>query len=285
MSNNSYTQDRKPNELSSTPNVTFTLQELHIVFIKHKLHGARNALATIRNYRQNFDLLIQFKPDIKLADLTEDCMIGFLEFLNTRERKVGKQQIIRAYKNSSILAVRSKLNGFFNWLLERHFIEINPFSKIPYPQVSYTDRRAFSSTEFEIICHAVNTKIQWANLLIKKRNIAITMFLALTGLRKEELLGLLLSDIDIERKYITVRAETSKSKRTRIIPINSILIQYLVDYLTCRKDYKSSSLWVSGTVDFNCFFIFYSHKSIKEFIRDPYKLMRNVHYCYTVFWM
>lgn len=245
----SFAQDSTRKQFSSTENVSFSLQALHILFIKYKLHGARNALATIRNYRQNFELLLQFKQDIKLQDLTEDTMINFLEFLNTRKRKVGKQEIIRTYKNSSILAVRSKLNGFFNWLVERHHIEINPFSKIPYPQVSYTDRRAFSSKEFETICHAVNTKISWATLLIKKRNIALIMFLTLTGVRKEELLGLLLSDIDTERRFITIRAETSKSKRTRIIPMNSQLVFYLTDYLICRTKLHTVSFWVSGTCD------------------------------------
>jgi integrase/recombinase XerD len=75
------------------------------------------------------------------------------------------------------------------------------------------------------------------------------MVLVFTGVRKEELLGLQLSDVDLERKFIVVRAEISKSKRHRIIPLNSILIPYLLDYFHYRRNYTSKSLWVSGTVD------------------------------------
>lgn len=194
-------------------------------------------------------MLLSFKADIEIKDLTEETMINFFEYLNTRERQVGKEKIVRAYKSSSVAVVRSRLNGFFNWLIERGYLAKNPFEKIPYPEVTYTDKRAFSPKEFETICHAVNTKIHWANLLIKKRNIAIVMFLVFTGVRKEELLGIQITDIDIERKLITIRAETSKSKRTRLIPMNFQLIPYIEDYLIFRKDYTSESFWVSGTLD------------------------------------
>lgn len=75
------------------------------------------------------------------------------------------------------------------------------------------------------------------------------MVLTLTGIRKEELLGLRICDVDLESKFMVIRAETSKSKRTRIIPINSELSMYLEDYLLCRKEYTESSFWVSGTLD------------------------------------
>ncbi|MBK9331677.1 MAG: phage integrase N-terminal SAM-like domain-containing protein [Ignavibacteria bacterium] len=148
------------------------------------MYGAGNSNATIRKHRYYFGLLLKFNNKIKLEDLTEVTIINFLEYLNTRERKIGNQYVVRVYKNSSIAIVRSILNIFFNWLLERNYIKVNPLEKIPLPKASYTDRRAYSPKEFEAICYAINTRIQWANLLIKKRNIAIIMFLALTGVRK-----------------------------------------------------------------------------------------------------
>lgn len=75
------------------------------------------------------------------------------------------------------------------------------------------------------------------------------MFLALTGVRKEELLGLQLSDIDLYRQLVMVRAETSKSKRGRIIPMNPGLVSYLVDYLNQRRNYLTLFFWVSGWLD------------------------------------
>lgn len=243
---NSRSSNRKSHSLKKK---SLSLVELHELFIKFKLHGARNSLTTIQGYKKTFKTFLQFNSKIKLEDITEKTVIDFLEFLNTRKRKVGKEQIVREYKNSSIAVVRSRLNVFFSWLRERHYIEINPFEKIPYPDISYTDRRAFNAREFEIICYAVSVKIHWSNLLIKKRNIAIIMFLTFTGVRKEELLGLLLSDIDLNLKIVSVRGEISKSKRTRIIPLNNELISYLLDYFNFRRHYTTNFLWVSGKSD------------------------------------
>lgn len=237
------------NNQTCLPKEGLSLPSLHNIFIKFKRHGARHSEATIRSYIQTFKTLLKFKNTISLNDLSEEMMINFFEFLNTRERQVGGQLVIRAVKNSTLAIIRSNLNCFFVWLVERGYITVNPFEKIPYPSVTYTDRRAFSPKEFDVICNAVNTKIKWSSLLTKKRNIALIMLLALTGVRKEELLGLRVCDVDLEGKFIVVRAETSKSKRTRIIPINAELLLYLEDYLQCRKNYTESSFWISSTLD------------------------------------
>lgn len=225
------------------------LRVLHEMFIKFKYYGERNSVVTIKGHRDTFELFMKFNRKITLVDLTEATIINFLEFINTRERKIGREYVVRQYKNSSIVIIRNRLNVFFDWLLKRGYIKTNPFERIPYPKVSYTDRRAYSQKEFEAICYAVNTTIRWVNLLIKKRNIAIVMFLTLTGVRKEELLGLQLSDIDLFRKFVIVRAETSKSKRSRIIPMSASLVPYLEDYLEHRKTYLTLFFWVSGWLD------------------------------------
>ena len=237
------------------------LKELHQEFIKHRLHAQGNTRVTIKNYRDSFGLLLQFKPDMKLEDLIEETMVNFMEFLNTRERKVGNKMIVRAYKNSSLATVRGKLGVFFNWLKDRKHIEENPFKKIPHPTVTYTDKRMFTSQEFEIICNAINSKIQWINLLLKKRNIAIVMFLALTGVRKNEMLCLKLTDMDMKNKLVTVREETSKSRTSRTIQLSPELIQYLEDYFKYREDYTTDALWVSSTGDRP-----FSEEGMKHFI-------------------
>lgn len=243
------------------------LLKLHEQFIKYKLFAVGTTHITIKHYRYIFGQLLKYKPNLKVHDLTEETIVNFMEYLNTRLRQVGNKSMIRVYKNSSIATVRGKLNAFFEWLVERGYLLENPYHKIKYPDVSYTDARAFSPREFETICFAVNTKIKWENLLIKKRNIAIIMLLTLTGVRKEELIKLQLQDVDMERGLIKVRAETSKSKRSRIIPISSELLPYLEDYLHFRRDYTTSVFWVSGRINHN-----FTEHGLKHFI----KLLKSV---------
>lgn len=53
-----------------------------------------------------------------------------------------------------------------------------------------------------------------------------------TGMRRGEVFDIEWQDIDFEQKTITIRAEISKSKRTRHIPMNQSVLSALVDWST-----------------------------------------------------
>lgn len=206
------------------------------------------SLKTIQNYTENFELLRKFKPDIKLKDLTKETMVDFFLYLDTRPRKVGTKMVVRTLKNSSKATIRGKLSSFFDWLIANGYMneKKHPFEKIAHPIVDYSDRRAFEKEEFDRIYLTVCRDIQWENELQKKRNMAWIMFLVLTGVRKGEMLGLRLDDINLKTKMLTVRAEISKSKFTRYIPLDDSLLVYLKEYLAARKNYTTPYLWVSS---------------------------------------
>ena len=56
-------------------------------------------------------------------------------------------------------------------------------------------------------------------------------------------------DVDIERKMILIRGETSKSGRTRLIPLHSTSVMHLIDYFKERKNYKTAYLIISANRD------------------------------------
>ena len=226
------------------------LEKLFETFIKQSRSLEGKSAVTIRNYRHNFGLLKSFKQNVQLSDLTAEFISNFFEYLQNRERKIGTELKVRELKNSSIATIRGKLSAFFGWLVENKNLAANPFDGIKYPDVSYTDKRAFTKDEFDKIYLTVSRDIPWESQVLKKRNTAFIMVLFLTGIRKGEILGLKLSDIDLKNKSLTVRAETSKSKRTRVIPINQELAPYLEEYLAVLgDDYTTEALWVSSSND------------------------------------
>ena len=100
-----------------------------------------------------------------------------------------------------------------------------------------------------MIFTAIAFTIDWQNQLVRKRNIALMHTLLYCGLRKGECINLKILDIDFLRKLLTVRAETSKSKRERTIPLNTKVLSALQDYAVERKHYTTPYFFVSNNHD------------------------------------
>jgi integrase len=84
-----------------------------------------------------------------------------------------------------------------------------------------------------------------------RRDTLMISLLLYTGVRKGEFISLQIKDIDLYKKLITIRGETSKSKKTRELPIHPTLLFHLRDYLEERRSlgYKSEFLIISLTGD------------------------------------
>jgi integrase len=106
---------------------------------------------------------------------------------------------------------------------------------MPYPRVEYEDRKYLPKAAVERILSAVSLGAPWRSRFLRRRNMALFAMLLYTGIRKGELLGLRITDIDLDRLEVTIRAETSKSRLRRVVPINSRLLPAIEDYLDERR--------------------------------------------------
>lgn len=205
---------------------------------------------TIINYENGLALFCKLMPEITTCDaITVPSVSAFFERLQVRKRVIGRGEIVQAVKKSTIEAYWNKLHPFFDWLVARGQLEFNPLRKLVKPKPDYTDRRKLIKTDVERIITAIETNAK--NTLTLKRDRTIFYILLFCGLRKSELLGLQIRDVNLEKKILVVRGETSKSKRTRTIPINPILAVHLKDYLDERTKtgYTTPYLIVSTTRD------------------------------------
>lgn len=207
---------------------------------------------SLRGYKSAFELFRKIMPEVAYpGDIAENVMIEFFKKLDTRKRIVGRGREKIGVKKSTIATYWSKLNTFFMWLKRKNYINSNPLADMDYPSVDYIDRKFLQKKDVENIFNTVGFVINWKNNCIRKRNILIFTILLNCGLRKGELLGLKNMDIDLERKYLTVRAETSKSKMQRVLPLNSSAIPKIKDYFEekRRMGINSEYLLVSDSRD------------------------------------
>lgn len=224
------------------------LQELFDEYIDICEFSLRRRPATIKSYKEAFKHFINLIPEVTHTyHLSETKMNEFFKLLQTRKRIVGRNTVKVGVKDSTIATYHRKLNTFFIWLHSGGHIDENPLANIKRPTENYDDKRAIERSDVEKIYASIT--LHSSRAILMRRDIAMISMLFFTGLRKTELTLLQVRDIDMKRKLITIRGETSKSKRRRQIPINPILLNHLKDYLNERKGYKTEMLWVSGIRD------------------------------------
>lgn len=227
------------------------LIQLQREFIEECRFSARLSDETIKSYKASIDLLIKIIPTITLETISDKTMNEFFKRLEQRERIIGRGIKKRGIKKSTVATYRSKLHRFFNWLKMKKYLKENPFNLMPYPAVEYIDRKWLKKEQIETILTAIDFKIKWANLFVQKRNVAILTLLLCCGLRKSELLGIKAMDIDFERFTLFVNHKNSKSKRDRVVPLNSLAVRKIKDYLAERKKRGCLTpyLFVSNNLD------------------------------------
>ncbi len=212
------------------------LTELFEIFISDQTHVTRRSWQTIRGYRCSFELFLKIVPHASIGNVQDpEIMSQFFTILETRERTVGRGTIVRGVKKSTTRTYFSKLQRFFRWLHEQGHISQNPFARLQAPNVQYVDRMYLKKEEVHQIFDACRFGIKWENDFVRDRNYVILMVLLNCGLRRGELIGLQMGDLDLQRRLLTVRAETSKSQTSRVIPINEELYEALKMYLAHRE--------------------------------------------------
>ena len=203
---------------------------------------------TIRGYKEVFTNFLNHMPEIEiLEDLKPYMLNEFFRRLSTKDKyKRGgvKVSTIRTYYN--------KLIVFFRWLEYQGYIPMGSLStritKPPNP--TYEDDKALSEEEVSKIISAI-TLYGVEDSFMYKRDMAILLLFIYTGIRKGELLGLRVQDIKFDKNTVFIHGKTSKSKKSRYIPLHYTLASYLRSYLTHRKElgYYSEALIVSTQRD------------------------------------
>ena len=141
----------------------------------------------------------------------------------TREMVERYQRHLYYYRkrNGQPLALSSQthwlvgLRGWFRWLVREHYLEVDPAAHLELPRDEQRlPRHALSPSEAEAILAQPDIATP---LGLRDRAIMETLYS--TGLRREEVLRLDLSDLDRERSTVLVRC--GKGHKDHFVPIGA----------------------------------------------------------------
>ncbi|MCI2229934.1 site-specific integrase [Polaribacter sp. MSW13] len=218
------------------------LKELFQNYLSECEYSKQLRKATIKSYHDVFSTFQKIMPEIILVDdLYPLVMNLFFQRLKTRKKIVGKNTVRIGVKDSTIRTYYNKLIAFFRWLENHQYIPLNFTKQIAKPaNPIYEDEQALSSYAVSKIIAAISLHTT-DDVFAHKRDLLIISLFIYTGVRRGELLGLRVQDIHLENKVLFINGATSKSKRSRKIPLHPILLLQLKAYFLERKKRKITS--------------------------------------------
>lgn len=178
-------------------------------------------------YEKHYSKLTEqaYKEDIRAFEqfLRETGGADFLDVDLTDARIYLGKLNDDNYSRSSISRKISSLRAFYQFLLQHHFVEDNPFSYLNLKKKGFRLPKFFYSEEMEILFKETE-----GDAPIDYRNKAILEVLYGTGIRVSECTGIKLVDIDFEMSVLFI---LGKGNRERYVPFGHYALEALEEYL------------------------------------------------------
>ena len=191
------------------------------------------ALNTLDAYGRNLERYLRFlnKCDKQPHEIGQEIVGAYLRDLVKPSATPEGPDVRMA--NATIQQHLAALRMFYDFLVEEERCRRNP-----YRQGEGRSSRPLVRREHKL--PTIPTEEEWCRVLSEaaKEPIRNRLMLAMSydaGLRREELCLLETRDIDPSRRTIRVRAETTKNRRSRVLPYSATTDELYGQYLNHRR--------------------------------------------------
>jgi len=195
------------------------MEEIVQKFILFLEKDKRLSLNTLQSYRRDIEQYIPYLKEINLlniANTNKTTVITYLLHLQKKGRAV-----------STISRNLASIRSLYQYLYKNSMIDSDPTADLDSPKVEKKLPQILSTHEVELLLDqpkCVDLK--------GYRDKAMLELLYATGIRVSELINLNLSEVNLEMGFI----KCNKGLRERVIPIGSIAVNALVEYLNKSRN-------------------------------------------------
>ncbi|MTK12299.1 MAG: site-specific tyrosine recombinase XerD [Clostridiaceae bacterium] len=187
-----------------------------------KKHASKNTMdAYIRDVSRFCDFIKEREE--KIQDVGTVSVMAYVQYLQKQGRAI-----------SSIVRNIVSLRNFYKYLLVKGIVSENPVTSYQIPKIKHNIPKVLTIEEVDKLLAAPDLKL---NKGIRDKAMLEVMYA--TGMKVSEFLNLTIYDINLKLCY--VKCKGSKEQE-RIIPIGSVAIKCLEDYLNIRAELNTYNL-------------------------------------------
>lgn len=190
------------------------MEELVIRFLSFLEKDKRLSLNTLQSYRRDIEQFITYLSEMKIHNITNTNKTTVIAYLLHLQKK-GRA-------TSTISRNLASIRSFYQYLTKNNIISQDPTEELESPKVEKKLPQILSTKEVELLLDQPK-----CDDLKGYRDKAMLELLYATGIRVSELICLNVSDVNLDMGYI----RCNKGSRERTIPIGSLSIQALNEYL------------------------------------------------------
>lgn len=196
------------------------------------MRANRKAYTTVGVYINNVLHFANFVYDSKIPEdfyknITPGDVESYMISLETRETKDG----IKRTGDDILQARWSSLNTFFEWLIQRGYVDKNPIKVVNRPKNNTEHKVSYlSKTEINKLFRAIDRE---PNKVAAMRDRTVISLALATGLRVSAISNINIDDIDFENSTINV---IEKRQKVRGISIGDNTKNMLRDWIEVRNE-------------------------------------------------
>jgi len=189
-------------------------------YVNYLEQGKHLSTNTLQSYRRDIEQYISYLRELSLAGISNTSKATIITYLLHLQKK-GRA-------TSTISRNLASIRSFYQYLAKNKVIEHDPTIELESPRVEKKLPQILSTQEVELL-------LEQPKCIDLKgyRDKAMLELLYATGIRVSELINLNVTDINFDVGFV----KCNKKNKERIIPIGSLAIKALQDYMNkARKN-------------------------------------------------
>ena len=191
---------------------------------------------TIRSYESHLGLFVRWLSDQGVNEYRGVNQFHIIAYMGDLRGRVSARTVY-----TYITAIKA----WFSWGVQFGLLEASPATNISKPRVPRSPKGFNTNEVFEALMALCPwTATEGRQAFLGARRASQLWLLRTTGMRRQELAGLRVSDLDFDTQGGRILIRLGKGQKDRVVPFHRLAKRPMLRYLSGRRGVKLPDLWL-----------------------------------------